>query len=107
MNKFCNALLLHPVIDTKDFRTHTRGIITGDFEKVKTRYIRSVLRKPETINKSVLFITYVGMKMSEVEEIKEMVEEIVSFEKVYLTKAAPSIAINCGPGTFGLIFARK
>ena len=55
----------------------------------------------------MLFITYVGMKMSEIEKIKEMAEAMVPFEKVYLTKAAPSIAINCGPGTFGLIFARK
>ncbi len=107
VNKLCNALLLHPVIDTKDFRTHTKGIIAGDFETVKRRYIRSVLKNPETINTSVLFITYVGMRIAEVEKVKELVADIVKFDKVYLTKAAPSIAINCGPGTFGLIFARK
>lgn len=107
VNKFCNALLLHPVIDTKDFRIHTKGIIAGDYEHVKRKYIRSVLKDPGSINTKVLFITYVGMKMSEIEQIKEMVDDLVSFDKVYLTKAAPSIAINCGPGTFGLIFARK
>jgi hypothetical protein len=99
--------MLHPEIDTRDFKTHTKGIIAGDYEKVKDKYIRSCLNKPETIDTSVLFITYVGMRKSEVEKVKETVAGIVPFERVYLTKAAPSIAINCGPGTFGLIFARK
>ena len=99
--------MLHPVIDTMDFKTHTKGIIAGDYEKVKDKYIRSCLNKPETIDTAVLFITYVGMRKSEVEKVKETVAGIVPFERVYLTKAAPSIAINCGPGTFGLIFARK
>ncbi|MCR5099282.1 MAG: DegV family EDD domain-containing protein [Lachnospiraceae bacterium] len=107
INKLCGTLMLHPVIDTQDYKTHTRGIIAGDYEKVKDKYIHSCLKNPETIDTSVLFITYVGMRMSEVEKVKEEVANIVSFERVYLTKAAPSTAINCGPGTFGLIFARK
>ena len=107
VNKFCDRFMLHPVIDTQNFRTHTKGIIAGDYTRVQKRYIRSVLKKPETINTSALFITYVGMKVSEIEKIKEEVLSIVAFEKVYATKAAPSVAINCGPGTFGLIFARK
>ncbi len=107
MNKLCDTLMLHPVINTRDYRTHTKRIIAGDFERVKDKYIRSTLKNPETIDTRVLFITYVGMRMSEVEKIREEVAGIVAFDKVYLTKAAPSIAINCGPGTFGLIFARK
>jgi DegV family protein with EDD domain len=107
VNKLCDALMLHPVIDTRECRVHTRGIIAGDYERVKERYIRSVLVNPDTIDTSALFITYVGMRMSEVEQVRAAVEKIVRFDRVYLTKAAPSIAINCGPGTFGLIFARK
>lgn len=107
VNKLCDMLMLHPVIDTRNYRTHTKGIIAGDYERVKKRYIRSVLKNPETIDTSALFITYVGMKHSELEKIKEDVLSLVAFDKVYLTKAAPSVAINCGPGTFGLIFARK
>ncbi|MBR6257362.1 MAG: DegV family EDD domain-containing protein [Lachnospiraceae bacterium] len=107
VNKLCDVLMLHPVVGTKDSRTHTRGIIAGDHERVTGRYIRSVLKKAETIDTSVLIITYVGMKMAEVEKIKEAVDNIVSFRKVLITKAAPSIAINCGPGTISLTFTRK
>lgn len=107
VNKFCDRFMLHPVIGSQNFKTHTKGIIAGDYSRVQKRYIRSVLKNPQTINTSSLFITYVGMKVSEIEKIKEEVLSIVAFEKVYTTKAAPSVAINCGPGTFGLIFARK
>ena len=107
VNKFCEALMLHPIIDTRESRVHTRGIIAGDYERVKERYVRSILRDPDSIDTSVLFITYVGMRKNEVNKVKEMVTQILHFDKVYLTKAAPSIAINCGSGTFGLIFARK
>ena len=41
------------------------------------------------------------------EEVKEEVLSIVKFEKVYLQKASPAISINCGPGTFGLLYSRK
>ena len=47
------------------------------------------------------------MKKAEVDEIKEKVLKIVPFEKVYCQKATSAIAINCGPGTFGLLFSRK
>ncbi|MCR5676113.1 MAG: DegV family EDD domain-containing protein [Lachnospiraceae bacterium] len=107
VNKLCDALMLHPIISTSECRIQTRGIIAGNYERVKKKYIRSVLKDPDTIDTSVLFITYVGMRMSELRKVRETVEDIITFDRVYVTKAAPSIAINCGPGTFGLIFARK
>ena len=47
------------------------------------------------------------MKKAEVDEIKAKVLKIVPFEVVYCQKATSAIAINCGPGTFGLLFSRK
>jgi len=54
-----------------------------------------------------LFITYVGMTAKELEMIRGMAEKTMRFEKIYFQKASPSVAANCGPGTFGLIFCEK
>ena len=105
--KICNAFLLHPVIVLKNSALKVGEIIIGSRAGSRRRYIEKTLKNPSEIDTSILFITYVGMKKSEIEEIRDEVLKIVPFEKVYLQKATTAIAINCGPGTFGLLFARK
>ena len=41
------------------------------------------------------------------ERIREEVLKKVPFETVIFQKASPAIAINCGPGSFGLLFMTK
>ena len=83
------------------------SILVGERDSVCKAYIKRALRNPDSIDPSVLFITYVGMKLDEVEAVKEEAMKIVKFEKVYLQKASPAVSINSGPGTFGLIFSKK
>lgn len=107
MNKVCEALMLHPVIAMRDSSIVVSGLRIGDYERISNKYIKSLIKRSDSIDTSVLFITYVGMKRYEVEKIRDEVEKELHFDNIYLTKASPSIAINCGPGTFGLIFSRK
>ena len=39
--------------------------------------------------------------------IKNLVQQVCPFERVYLQKASSAIASNCGPGSFGLLFMRR
>ena len=71
------------------------------------KYISSALNVRGEIDKKTLFITYAGLTEIELEEIKEQVEHIVTFEHIFFQKASPAIATNCGPGTFGLLFMMK
>ncbi len=105
--KMCNAFLLHPVIELDKSSMSTGGIIVGNRARYRRRYIEKTLKNPSEIDTSELFITYVGLKSSEIEEIKEEVLKKVPFEKIYVQKATTAISINCGPGTFGLLFKRK
>ncbi len=107
IHKICNAFMVHPVIKLKNSAMNVAGILVGSYRHVKSSYIKKALSNPSEIDTSVLFITYVGISNSEIEEIKNEVLSIVKFEKVYLQKASPAISINCGPGTFGLLFSRK
>ena len=105
--RLCNAFMLHPVIVLKNSRMRVGGIYMGSTEKVRLAYIKRALHDKNNIDTSLLFITYAGMKKEELEVIKEEVQKIVAFDKVYIQKASPAISINCGPGTFGLLFGRK
>ncbi len=107
VHKLCHAFMLHPVIVLKNSSMKVGSIVIGSRERARDKYIRDTLKDPGGIDTSVLFITYAGMKKSEIEEIRKKVCDIVAFDKVYLQKASPAISINCGPGTFGLLFRRR
>lgn len=107
VHRICSALMVHPVLAMKDSNLRVSGIILGNMERTRDIYIRRALRDPADIDRSVLFITYVGMKRSEIETIRDKVLKLVPFEQVYLQKASPAVSINSGPGTFGLLFSRK
>ena len=105
--KITNAFMFHPVIQMKNGFMKVGRVIVGGRNRSRDKYITGTLSNPSDIDTSVLFITYVGMKKAEVDEIKAKVLKIVPFEVVYCQKATSAIAINCGPGTFGLLFSRK
>ena len=107
MNRLCSSLLIHPILSLRKSQLGVSGIMLGRRDSTKKRYVRHVLRHPSDIDRSVLFITYAGMKRSELEEIRDYALSFVRFEKVYIQEASPAISINCGPGTFGLLFSRK
>ena len=74
---------------------------------MRRSYIHWALRARSGIDDSILFITYVGMRDSELKKVEEEIRKLIDFKKIYFQKASPAVGINCGPGTFGLIYRRK
>lgn len=107
INAFCETFMLHPVIVLKKSSMQVGSIRMGTSKSIRKKYIKSALRSPAKIDKSMLFITYAGMKPEELEKIAEQVKRKVHFEKVIYQKASPAISINCGPESFGLLFLDK
>lgn len=79
----------------------------GGFSHVAKRYVRGVLQDTRNIDRRILFITYSGMDEKKLQYIQNLVQQYCPFERVYLQKASPAIASNCGPGSFGLMFMRR
>ena len=52
-----------------------------------------------------MYITYAGLSTEELQEIERQIAAKCRFEEVIYQKASPAISANCGPGSFGLIFA--
>ena len=99
------AIMARPVICMKDGRTRPRGVCLGSRNRAWKRYIKSTLRHKDHIDTSILFITYVGLTAEQLDFIKEEVEKIIHFDVVRTQEASPAVSIDCGPGTFGLIFS--
>ncbi len=103
----CDSLLLHPVIVLRKSKISVSTMMMGDFEHVAKRYVRRVFLDTRNIDRRILFITYAGMSEKKLRYIQELVRQYCPFERVYLQKASASVACNCGPGSFGLLFMRK
>ena len=101
------AFMIHPVINMRGGRMSTRQFYFGTRSHAWRRYINSCLSNESAIDRSELFITYVGLTKKELDFITQIVESKVHFENVYIQKASPTIAVNCGPGTFGLLYKKK
>ena len=107
MSRFCTAFMIHPMLVMRDGNMTVADIFLGSLTQARRSYIKKILRAPESIETDTLFITYAGMRLDEIERIRDYVQEIVRFDKVYLQKASPAISANSGEGTFGLLFKRK
>ena len=102
-----NALMFHPVIDMKKGRMSVGRFYFGSRARAWSKYVNTTLSPVSDIDKSELFITYVGLGKKDLDHIMKLVEARVHFDNVYFQKASPTIAVNSGPGTFGLLFKRR
>ena len=99
-----DALMIHPVLAMRKGKLSLGGFYFGTRDDLWRKYISSCLNTINKIDTSMLFVTYVGLNNKEKEIIAEEIGKKMSFEKIYFHQASPAIAVNCGPGTFGLLF---
>lgn len=107
INTICKAFLLHPVLVLKNNKMTVGGIQVGTQQTVWRKYIRSVLRDADRIDKRLLFITHAGLSDEQLQEIETIVRDQVDFDQIIYQKASPAISINCGAGAFGLLLRVK
>lgn len=101
-----NSVMMRPVLRMKKGKISVGKIFFGSQKDSWKKYIDSELRFAQNIDKKLLFVTYVGMSQKDLEEIRREINRNVKFEQVIFQKASPVIALNCGPGTFGLLYKK-
>ncbi len=99
-----NALMIHPVLSMKKGVLSLGGFYFGTRESSWRKYVSWSLKTINKIDTRVLFVTYVSLSNKEKEVIAEEISKRMNFEKIYFHEASPVIAVNCGPGTFGMLF---
>ncbi len=107
VHRLCAVLNLHPVLSMSRNRLKLWFIESGSMHRVVRQYIKKLFRHSRQIDTRVLFVTYAGCSVKEIDEIVEIAEKYVHFDQVILQKASATVSSNCGVGTFGLMFVRK
>ncbi len=100
----CRLLQLHPVLAVRQSRIFLLGVHGGRLETAWKRYIRRHLMHKWRISREVVFITYVGCSVEQMELVCAEVQRQVPFEKVIVQKASFSNACNVGLGTIGIAY---
>jgi len=98
------AFMLHPVLVLRDSKMKIGAIRIGRNDYVRRKYIVKALNTLNGIDTGMIFITHAGMSTEELKEIEQLVRKRVDFKEIIFQKASPAISINCGPGSFGLLF---
>lgn len=105
--RLTRALSLRPVLVVRGGRMRMGRFYIGSRRRAWKKYIDSTLAAPDGLELGTLFITHAGLSVQELEWIRKQVEAHAHFDNIYFQKAAPSVSVNCGPGTFGLLFRAK
>lgn len=101
------SLMGRPVLVLKKGRMKVGKIYFGSSKSAWKAYINSCLSNSSRIDTSILFVTYVGLSKKDMDWIRDYIEKSVKFDEIYFQHASASIAVNCGPGTFGLLYKEK
>ncbi|MCR4556312.1 MAG: DegV family EDD domain-containing protein [Saccharofermentans sp.] len=101
------SLMGRPVLVLRKGKMGVGMTYFGSRETAWRAYINSVLSRGSNIDTRVLFVTYVGITKKDTDWIKEQIEKHMHFDEIYFRQASPAIAVNCGPGTFGLLYMEK
>ena len=101
------SLMGRPVLRLKKGNMGVGMTYFGARETAWKSYIASVLTNAAKIDTGILFVTYVGLSKRELDWISEQIEKYMHFDEVYYKQASPAVSVNCGPGTFGLLYVEK
>ncbi len=107
VHKLCSGLNLHPVLRMSQNKLKLWKIEMGNMQRMDRKYVKSLLHNSRQIDTRLLFLTYAGCSVRQLDEILAEVEKYVKFDKIILQKASATVSSNCGIGIFGLMFVRK
>ena len=107
VHQVCRALNLHPVLHMNQNELKLWKIEVGNINRVRRKYVKELMKHSKQMDTRILFLTYAGCTVRQVEEILEEVEKYARFEKIILQKASATVSSNCGMGVFGLMYVKK
>jgi len=107
VHKACVALNLHPVLAMSHNRLKLWTVQIGNMNRVNRKYVKKLFHHNRQIDNRILFLTYAGCTIHELDDLLYEVSKHMQFEQIIVQKASATVSSNCGIGTCGLIFIKK
>nr|MBP3598846.1 DegV family EDD domain-containing protein [Eubacterium sp.] len=105
--RVCEALELHLVMRVRSKRISIVGVRLGNINTSRRKFLRKTLRSKRKIHNRVVYFTYVGCNVKQLNAMRLELTKNISFQNVIMQKASGSIACNGGMGTVGVAYLRK
>lgn len=102
-----NLLNLKPCIEVKAGKMVVGKKYRGNFAKCIASYIKDLLEGREDIDRDTVFVTKTLLSTECYDAAMSAVHTYGMFNHVYETTAGCTISCHCGPGTIGILLARK
>lgn len=102
-----NLLGLKPCIEVKDGKMSVVKKYRGNYAKSLANYVKERLTNRDDLDKQHLFVTHTPVSDECKNAVADAVKECADFENIYWSTAGCTISCHCGPGTLGVLFAKK
>lgn len=102
-----NLLNLKPCIEVRDGKMSVVKKYRGNYAKCLTNYVKDRLTNRDDLDYETIFITKTPVSDACYAGVMEAVQTYGHFETLYETDAGCTVSCHCGPGTLGILFARK
>ncbi len=102
-----NLLNLKPCIEVRDGKMTVVKKYRGNYAKCLTNYVKDRLTNRDDLDYKTIFITKTPISDTCYSAVTEAVNTLGHFESLYETDAGCTVSCHCGPGTLGILFARK
>lgn len=99
-----SVLKLHPKIVVENGKMDAAKKYRGKMEQVILTYVKDMETDLKSAKKDRVFITHSGCDHKIVASVREYLESLNVFDKIYETKAGGVVSSHCGPGTFGVLY---
>ena len=103
----CKTLMLHPSVILKGSRIKLDRLFWGYTQFSWKKYIDREFRRGIKYDKDILFVCYVGLSPEQRDWVENEIRKKVDFRYIMFKQASSAISINCGPGAFGVIYAKE
>ncbi|MBR1477665.1 MAG: DegV family EDD domain-containing protein [Lachnospiraceae bacterium] len=100
-------LSLRPYLQIKNDKFGLGGILIGHRHQCYKKYIAKALPKSADPDTDIIFVTYVDLPEETLSWIEEEIRSRFDFKRIVYNKASAAISLNCGSGTFGLLYMDK
>ena len=102
-----NLLNLKPCIEVANCKMTVVKKYRGNLSKCLATYIAERLQNRDDIDTETAFIVYTQVSDEAISQVRESLRTYGGFAHVHEVVAGSTISCHCGPGTLGLVFARK